>query len=271
MHRGRHRRIPKWYLIAAVTLITATAALVTFVWQRHASHSAATGAASEPATSNLFATSPHPNTLGTTRGGRPVYPYSVVEGGTHNGKELAKAITNDHVVKDHYSDFDVAKTRVITLSSSRRAYVSYRFGNAIFWTRNKVRLTKGEQLLTDGVHSSRTRCGNRVSELPQQPTRKKDPPPESFDTPVQDSIARLPLLGSPGLWNPAPPNGPGGPFAPIVPIVPGGPGSGPFIAVTPPDSPSPAPVPEPGTTLLVATGAGACLGWRRKKKKPPCE
>ncbi len=54
-------------------------------------------------------------------------------------------------------------------------YLSYRKGGSVFWTRKPVDLPPGETLLTDGVLYARARCGNQVSEYPQEPVAEVEP------------------------------------------------------------------------------------------------
>jgi hypothetical protein len=62
-------------------------------------------------------------------------------------------------------------------------YLSYRRGDKIFWTRKQASLHKGEKLLTDGRTTSRTRCGNQVSVLPQAKTAPNEPTMAELDRP----------------------------------------------------------------------------------------
>jgi hypothetical protein len=117
---------------------------------------------------------PFPDTTGNKR---LVYPYSVVAGGAHRPEELRRAITNDRVVAAHYSDFDVSKARVVKLSAAKTAYVSYRIKDRVYWTKNKVTLAKGENLITDGKNYARTRCANRVSDSAQAAVSPQEPSP----------------------------------------------------------------------------------------------
>lgn len=95
------------------------------------------------------------------------YPYSVIPGGAYNRAELRNAATNDPLVRDHYRDFALTRTRLVILRQNRRQYVSYRIAGQIFWTKKRLLIPKGEMLLTDGIHYARTRCGNRLSDKPQ--------------------------------------------------------------------------------------------------------
>jgi hypothetical protein len=233
-----------------------------------------------------------------------VYPYSVIPGGAHNPSELRRAMARDPIVREHYADFDVARTRTVRLEHDEVAYVSYRWHNRVFWTSRPLKLPHGEVLLTDGAHYARTRCGNQVSKTPQQPTAPRiEPESSQMETPEQvtlgptaGAIEILPLarrempgqIAFPhpaGPLTPLEPNRgevvtvlpPGGPlaFPPSPPARSGGPGGTVTIPPTgppnrthlPPETPPltpPAPTPEPGTVLLLGSGV-ACVFVRRKK------
>jgi hypothetical protein len=225
---------------------------------------------------------------------RPVYPYSVVAGGVKDAQELKWAAEHDPVVARHYAGFDYEHARVVRLALARTAYISYRIGNKVYWTRHRVTLQKGEAVITDGKMIARTRCANRVEEVPQQATSTSEPPVAKFDEPVNpaagtaDQGPPVPFLsalqnrpGVPGL-GPAPPLSLYDPF-----------GSGTWIPIAPPPLPglcgpgkskTPVPVgtkkkgnpcgsggggggevPEPGTWLLVASGLGVMF-WKTRHR-----
>lgn len=115
---------------------------------------------------------------------RKVYPYSVIPGGISNVQELRKIVAEDPVVAAHYFGFDLAHAQVTRLRSERLAYVSYRLGDRLYWTKRKVKLAKDEIVITDGTHTARSRCGNLVSETPSSPTSPDEPPAKSLDTPI---------------------------------------------------------------------------------------
>ena len=123
------------------------------------------------------------------KGQHRVYPFSVVPGGAHGREQLAQAISRDSLVARHYSDFDVAKTKVVRLAAAKTAYVSYRVNDKIYWTRNRIMLARGEEVLTDGANYARTRCGNRISEDEPGETSDSEPSPEALDTPTDDLLA----------------------------------------------------------------------------------
>jgi hypothetical protein len=73
-----------------------------------------------------------------------VFPYSVIPGGALSSRELSEAARREPVVAAHYAGFSVADARVIRLPHDKLAYVSYRLGNHIYWTKTKVELHQGE-------------------------------------------------------------------------------------------------------------------------------
>ncbi len=96
---------------------------------------------------------------------RPAYSFSVIRGGAPTPETLRQAVDSDPVVRTHYANFDLAKVQVVRLTQPRRAHVSYRMGNAVYWTRGPVQLNAGELLLTDGAHFARSRCGNQIADV----------------------------------------------------------------------------------------------------------
>lgn len=222
---------------------------------------------------------------------RTVFPYSIIPGGVESRQELRQAVTMDPVVARHYSDFDLANVRRVTVSSSQLMYVSYRIGNNVFWTKHKLTLLKGETMLTDGHVMVRTRCGNRVSAVPINPHAVVEPTTQEFNTPAFAPLSTPSLaaysalpavfpsrsvtqpIGSPVspstpiVLFPSLPGGGGGSGGGISSIPPsggGGGGTSPPPVVTPPGPP--VGVPEPGTAGLVLAGLGAAWLTRRNRK-----
>jgi len=237
---------------------------------------------------------PHPGEV-RARNRRLVYPYSVISGGVTSGDELRETSAHDETVATHYAGFNYNRARVIEVNEPRLVYLSYRRGNKVYWTRKQASLHKGEKLLTDGRITARTRCGNQVSVLPQANTSPEEPLLAELDRPdaVASGIEAFPPnLGSSLSVDPVMPIGPssaggGGPFAggggppsgfvplpgggPIPPTSGGGSGCTPTKNnnCTPPPPPPPPPptVPEPGTMVLVLSGAAAVFARLRQKRQ----
>jgi uncharacterized membrane protein YgcG len=238
---------------------------------------------------------------------RTVYPYSVIAGGAQSSKELREAMAGDPVVAQHYADFDITKAHRVTLDAPKLVYVSYRIGNKVFWTKNKLALRKGEAMLSDGSNMARTRCGNRISVLPVRPNAPAEPTSSELDGLEFPAIVSSPYLAafsaSPPSLFPGPVQSPGGPVASFIPIasffpLPGGGGIiGNRNSSTPPPggsggggtpgsgggtpgsgggggtpgggggTPPPVGVPEPGTAVLLLIGLGAAAMRARGKGK----
>src|SRR5215475_1128585 len=160
--------------------------------------------------------------------GRTVYKYSVVPGGVRTVQELKWAVEHDPVVAAHYAGFDYDHARVVKLVLARTAYISYRIGNKVYWTRHRVSLKKGETVITDGKMTARSRCANRVEEMPQQATSESEPPAERFDEPAQPqagtALAAPPVPFQSALMNRNAVSGlgPAAPLTTLDPIANGG-------------------------------------------------
>ncbi len=197
----------------------------------------------------------------TEMAARPVFPYSVIPGGVESAEELRNALVRDPVVADHYQGFDVARARVVRLDQDRAVFVSYRIGDRIYWTKNRLMLHQGEALITDGTLAARTRCGNRVSDLAMVPVSPAQPSEEAMEAlaapeflaaplPFELPIAISPI--SPPVSVESPSGSPAGgivlPFFPIVgggtptPSTPGSPSGPPVGPPAPPTGPLPPPI-----------------------------
>ena len=133
--------------------------------------------ASQPA----FGPEPLARAASSRRLGRPVYRFSVIPGGAYNPEELRQALDADAVAARHYAVFQRASLRTEPSGFAQPVYVSYRMGDAVYWTRRPVALSPRETLLTDGVNYARARCGNRVSLTPQGPVQAASPPVELLE------------------------------------------------------------------------------------------
>jgi len=211
------------------------------------------GAGESDLISDTSVTLPPPE---TTPSAQPVFPYSVIPGGVRSSRELLQAAQREPVVAAHYGDFSVARARVIRLPHDKLAYVSYRLGSHIYWTKTKVTLRQGEAVLSDGQHLARTRCGNRISDVAMAPVSSQEPAQKLLSTPFVPAHpnADPAFLATVPVW----PESASSPVLTAMHDVPPVPGSGaafnPFIPgvccgrKSSPSTPSTAsyPLPQPG-------------------------
>jgi hypothetical protein len=175
--RSRKKSLTKHSLLvlSGLLLLLATGLGATHVWMLF--HSDA-----------ILLTPPVPN----FRAAREIYPYSVVPGGVLDAREVADTIAHDPVARAHYAGIHAELLWAERVKEPILAYVSYRKDDAIHWTAQPVRITKGEIILTDGTNRIRGRCGNRI--VVKRPTpipgfTPEAPPPEIvFDTPLPPLI-----------------------------------------------------------------------------------
>jgi hypothetical protein len=123
---------------------------------------------------------------------RPTFRYSIIPGGAYSAAELQAAIGSDHVVAQHYEEFDPRRVRLVRLAEPMLAFISYRMGSEVFWTRTRRIIPAGEAVLTDGVHSARARCGNRISDTGGA-TSLSEPPAEAMETPIDVPLPLVPV------------------------------------------------------------------------------
>jgi len=107
--------------------------------------------------------------------GYPRYRYSIVPGGIHDAAELSEVTRNDRVVRRHYSGMDLAAVRFTNLEHDVHSFVSYRVGDNVYWTRQRVHIPRGEAIFSDGVQTARVRCGNLISDTPRKPVEPIGP------------------------------------------------------------------------------------------------
>lgn len=170
--RGRSRRLLGLQLIAAIAFFSAGVIFVTL------HHSSRIG---DSRPKSGFAAAPN------APKSRPVYPYSVVPGGIADEREFAAVRASDPLLAMHYRDIGPAARRQ-AVASDRMLYASYRVGGLIYWTKQPVLVHRGETVLTDGSNWVRSRCGNRLSSTPREPTRFVEPPSVSGDAPVSGEV-----------------------------------------------------------------------------------
>ena len=216
---------------------------------------------------------------------RKVYPYSMVPGGAASVEE-ARMLMSRPELRINYGDVILADLHQVKLEENLSEYVSYRYGEKIYWTSRKLTLRAGETVFTDGKHVVRGRCLNRLSAKPMTPIRPKEPSEKVMNAPVDVPVFayKFPLLpveepmipAPPGELTPTVPVLPttgltptkGGFWFPILPIIPPihrhHPQPAPPGVVVPPSPPSPpvAVVPEPGYFWLLLAGFLTILAAR---------
>jgi hypothetical protein len=97
---------------------------------------------------------------------------------------MLAAVAADPVVATHYEGIKVGDATRSQLSGFRRAHLSYRVGNRVYWTRRKVLLRPGEPVLTDGTHLVRAGCGNRIEDRLSGETSDAEPDAHVLDEPL---------------------------------------------------------------------------------------
>jgi hypothetical protein len=217
-----------------------------------------------------------------TRSRRLVYPYSVVPGGVTSANELQQAAAHDSVVATHYAGFNYRRAHLIGVKQAQKVYLSYRLHNKVFWTLRQASLHPGEKLLTDGTLTARARCGNQVSVLPHVATSPDEPTLAELDRP--DAMASG-IEGFPAAPDSKLAVDPGLPISPSRPGATGivGGGGPPGVFLPPPigggggggnggggnggggGGGHPPEAPEPGTIVLVVSGAGIIFARYRKR------
>ena len=186
-HRNKPRRFPRF--AAALFIVSSLCLIVPLKNEWSARRSVAV----VPVESRVdwpppTPSAPSPAETSRSQKGRAVYPYSVVSGGVRDPAALQHAVSHDPVVAAHYADFKLANARVARLPAPKTAYVSYRMGNRVYWTRNRVKLAGGEEVITDGEHYARARCANRIADSPQGETYPAEPPEAVLDQPEDAAI-----------------------------------------------------------------------------------
>jgi hypothetical protein len=208
-------------------------------------------------TAIVFPAPPRSHSVRLAPAARPVFTHSVIPGGAYSSEELRDVLRRDAVIAAHYRDADLGQMRLTTLSKGKAAYVSYRVGDKIYWTRNRVWIPPGESVLTDGTVEIRARCGNCISDT-RGTVAAVEPASgvldESVIPPTDDArVAGFAAVAEPDLGELLTiPFGPQA-FASFAPQVPGTPGDNgaqlwpqppPFFAVPPGGLPGGSPGPD---------------------------
>ena len=140
----------------------------------------------------------------TFRAARQYFPYSVIPGGVLDQQELADSMAKDAVVREHYKGVQPEQMWLTRTKKPMSAYVSFRKGNNVCWTARPVLIAANELVLTDGKHTIRARCGNRIEARRPEPLPASVMPPE---VPPPDIAldTGLPALIPPTVVPPVPP------------------------------------------------------------------
>lgn len=207
-----------------------------------------------------------------TRGqNRKVYPYSVIPGGITSVADLKLAVAQDPVVARQFQGFNFQRAHLVQVAQKESKFVSYRIGQKVYWTRRKIALHPGETLVTDGNITVRTRCGNRVANVPGDTGSPLEPPEEAFNQPYTAMIAAP--VPDPANADPGP-----APLLPtsvekksrkwwLLPLFAAPVGMLPDSGHSSSESPL-AVTPEPGMSLLLFSGlAGVYWRVRRYRRK----
>jgi hypothetical protein len=169
------------FIGAIAGIVIALGVFGAVAWQRLDRLSARFGAGSSSARISV-ASEPAATAEKTSTDARQVYRYSVVPGGVRTPEELIEAMAKDPVVAGHYAGIDKANLTSGRLSEPLQAHVSYRIGDRVYWTKRKLTIQAGEQIVTDGKTLVRGRCGNNISVAPLLPTLDNEPKPDVFDS-----------------------------------------------------------------------------------------
>jgi len=180
--------------------------------------------------------------------------YPVVSGGVNIAKILKMQ------KEGYYADVDASTLHAVIVSKDFDAYVQYRRGGKVYWTKHAQVVRKNTLLFCDNAgHCVKADCGNEISLIPQEPNEPFEPFDTALDTPIFDEPLPPPSTGSP-----VPPDLPpstGLPPTSQPPTVGGGPCCG---SVIPPPKTT---VPEPRTDVLLIAGLFAVVILSKRKER----
>ncbi len=297
----RRRQLRRIRIAMAATALLVLLATAWVVFPRH--HASPVPLASEPLSSpapDFAALAAHIHVSHPVKIHHyPIFNYSVVRGGVHSVEELRQAIAHDRAVAQHYARFQYEHARLVRLQKPALVYLSYRMNDKIYWTRTRHRLNVGEELITDGSISARTKCANQISVRKQLAVSPEEPPAaalEQVEPPplLPPAESKYPVLYKQALLTSEPARAPWvgptlGPLFPMVgPPLPSGLGGHKPVCETewqekqeaklgidddeskevhcpPHHHKPPAAVPEPGTWLLLASGVLVIYAAYRKR------
>ncbi len=150
-------------------------------------------------------------------------------------EDFRATVESDPLLRERFATFDWEKARLVSIPSETLVHVSYRKDGQIAWTRRKLRLRRGEKVITDGAVTVRTYCCNEIVDAPMRPTRVDEPSPAVLQPPQELSAAPI-RPARRAAWRTV------GGAANVQ-------------------------IPEPTTWLLTATGLAALAGGRRALRR----
>ncbi len=150
-------------------------------------------------------------------------------------EDFRATVASDPLLRERFAAFDWDRARLVSIPSETLVHVSYRKDGQIAWTRRKLRLRRGERVITDGAVTVRTYCCNEIVDAPMRPTRVDEPSPAALQPPEERSAGPIRPLGR-AAWR-----------------TPGGATN--------------VQIPEPGTWVLTATGLAALAGGHRARRR----
>ena len=199
--------------------------------------------------------------------------------GVHRVSEFRSAIWRDPVITKRTSNFKLDRARVIEANASRDFHVSYRIGKKMFWTKKRLKVAKGERVITVGTNirelgvlmcslkchrakhhrmNQRLRLLNALLNPPSEPTPFM-PPVVIGGGPLNPPSGPTPFI-PPVVTGGGPLDPPSEPTPSILPVVIG---EGPLDPADGGNSSDP--VPEPTTILLLGSGLLGLIVYGRKK------
>lgn len=189
VQRLSHERRSGWILAGSIIAVLLGSLTYWFVLSnsssRKSSQNGVSSGHSSPNSAQAARETPTPTASRQNNAVRPTYAYSLIPGGVRDVAELRAAMVKDSVIFAQYSTFRLEDARVIRLEQERRAHVAYRIGDRVYWTRREVKLEKGETVITDGVLTARTKCGNLVADDVEGRVLSNEPTEEALNMPVE--------------------------------------------------------------------------------------
>jgi membrane-associated protease RseP (regulator of RpoE activity) len=108
---------------------------------------------------------------------------ALIPGGITSVEEFRQRVAEDPTLNSFFGSCDVGAS-FQPLPDDILAFIAFRRGQEIKWTRRPLLVHKGEFVLTFCGKTVLARCGNLISWTPMQPS--EDVPPSLLETPVEE-------------------------------------------------------------------------------------